>query len=411
MHVLIIAQYFPPDVGGASTRAYNAARGLVLQGYRVTVLTAFPHYPHGNIPQKYRGRFSVKEEKDGIELIRTWIPSLPHSSVSSRIRLHLAFIISSGLALARVRKCDIVFAMNPNLFSFLPALAYKLLFRKEIIRNIDDLWPEVFYELGIVKSRYARKLLDFFARKSYEIPAVLIPISNGYVSTLVTKYKIPREKIVVIEHGVDIKRFHGQDTTPARRTNNDTQLESRHKVVMYSGALNRGYDFEVVFEAAKLLQSEPIQFVIRGTGELQDEVEAMVKSYNLKNLQFETRLLTNEELVARLHSADIFLLPLGLTGVIDQGLPTKVLEYQALEKPIICVSSGEPARYIQATKSGLVTKPRQPEELAAAIKKLVQDNDLAQKLAANGSNYIRNNLTLEMVGARLKALIDKVTNS
>ena len=41
MHILVIAQLLPPDMGGVSTRAYNAAKGLLLNGCKVTVVTAF----------------------------------------------------------------------------------------------------------------------------------------------------------------------------------------------------------------------------------------------------------------------------------------------------------------------------------------------------------------------------------
>jgi len=46
LRVLILAEYFPPDMGGGATRAYNVARGLVLNGCEVTVVAAFPHYPN-----------------------------------------------------------------------------------------------------------------------------------------------------------------------------------------------------------------------------------------------------------------------------------------------------------------------------------------------------------------------------
>jgi hypothetical protein len=58
----MVAQYFPPDKVGTSTRAYNAAKGLKLKGYNITVVTAFPHYPHGNIPAKYRHKIISHEE-------------------------------------------------------------------------------------------------------------------------------------------------------------------------------------------------------------------------------------------------------------------------------------------------------------------------------------------------------------
>ena len=69
--------------------------------------------------------------------------------------------LSSLLGLLYIRKVDIIFAMSPNLFAFFPALIYRLIFRKNIIRNVDDLWPEVIYDLGIVKSRILKKLLNF----------------------------------------------------------------------------------------------------------------------------------------------------------------------------------------------------------------------------------------------------------
>jgi hypothetical protein len=36
---------------------------------------------------------------------------------------------------------------------------------------------------------------------------------------------------------------------------------------------------------------------------------------------------------------------------------------------------------------------------------LVKDDDLAKKLGSNGLNYIKNNLTLEMVGKRLMDVV------
>src|SRR5437764_2799879 len=175
MNVLMFAQYFPPDFGGAATRAYNVAKGLVLHGCNVIVITAFPHYPHGHITDRYKRKILTIEESDGIIVIRTWIPGIDHSSHIKRIVLHLSFILSSLLGFFYVRKVDIIFAMNPSLFSFFPALLYKLLFQKNIVRNVDDLWPEVWYDLGIIKNRFVKKILDYISKLSYRVPAAIIP--------------------------------------------------------------------------------------------------------------------------------------------------------------------------------------------------------------------------------------------
>ena len=61
MNVLIIAQYFPPDMGGGATRAYNVAKGLMLNGCKVTVIATFPYYPRGDVLSEYRGKVVVSE--------------------------------------------------------------------------------------------------------------------------------------------------------------------------------------------------------------------------------------------------------------------------------------------------------------------------------------------------------------
>jgi hypothetical protein len=38
-------------MGGSATRAYNVAKGLVLNKMKVTVVAGFPHYPTENVPK------------------------------------------------------------------------------------------------------------------------------------------------------------------------------------------------------------------------------------------------------------------------------------------------------------------------------------------------------------------------
>ena len=399
MHVLIIAQYFYPDFGGASTRAFNSALALKIQGCEVTVVTAFPHYPHGIVPDKYKGKLLIQEEISNLKVIRTWIPSLPHSSVRNRITLHLSFILSTLFALRHIKQIDIIFAMNPNLFSFYSATIYRLIFHKKLIRNVDDLWPEIFYDLGIVKSRLAKKILNRLAKFSYHSSSHLIPVSSGYIRTLVDKYRVPSEKITVIEQGVDVTRF--------RKATNAPSEPKTKKIILYSGALNEGYDFKAVIDTAKMLQTEPVHFIIRGSGVMYTSILMMIEENGLSNIEVNNKLLPIDELVSLMNEADIFLLPMNSPSVFDQGLPTKILEYQALAKPIVCISEGEASRYILQTKSGLVVRPGQIVQLANIITKLIRDDTLCRELGDNGYKNVINNLTLEKIGLRLLEIIKK----
>jgi colanic acid biosynthesis glycosyl transferase WcaI len=396
LHILLLSQYFPPDVNGSSTRSFNLAKALVSQGSHVTVISTFPHYPKPKNLKQYGKKLLVIENMDGIKIIRVKIPNLLHYPYYKRILLHLFFCFSSLIGIIYVKKIDVIFAMNPSFFVALPALIYKILFHKKIIRNVDDLWPEVFYDLKIIQSNFLKKILDFFSQFSYNISSAIIPISEGYVTTLVEKYKISKTKIHVIEHGVDITKFN---------VINETRIKNSQKVIMYSGAINIGYDFDPVIQAAKLLESQHISFVIRGTGDMVDELGEMIKKYGVTNVTVNTELLEKTKLISLLKTADIFLLPMAF-GVIDSGLPTKLLEYQALGKPIICISDGEAGNYIQKTHSGLVARNKDPKQISELILKLIKDENLAKQLGKNGHDYINKNLTLQSIGKRLVSIID-----
>jgi colanic acid biosynthesis glycosyl transferase WcaI len=149
MRTLIIAQYFPPDMGGGATRAYNVARGLSRAGCDVTVVTAFPHYPSGKIPKKYRFKLLAIENENNIKIVRTFVPPIASKGFANRMLLFLAFAFSSLFALFSVGKIDVVWAANPNIISVFPSLIYKLANQCPLVQNVDDLWPETLYDLGL----------------------------------------------------------------------------------------------------------------------------------------------------------------------------------------------------------------------------------------------------------------------
>jgi len=390
-------------MGGGSARATNVVNGLLVNGCAVTVVAAFPHYPHGNVPSWYKRKAIVSERFGGAKVFRVWVPALSHSSVINRVVLHFCFCVSSLFALPFIGKVDVVWGANPNLFSFFPSLIYGVLKRVPIVRNVDDLWPEVFYELGYVKSKFAKKMLDFLAWLSYIVPSAVTPISEGYKRFIVSKYGVSPDKIHVVEVGVDRVASFSADKNEG---------EKDRFVVMYSGVLGLGYDFDVVLEAARLLQEqEDIVFVIRGVGELAPSLERRIMELSLKNVVLDSSFLPKDELETLLGSADVFVLPMASMSFVEEGLPTKVFEYQAYGKPIICVSGGESARYVEVTGSGLVVKPNDANGLAEAVVRLYKDRKFAAELGRNGWRYVSENLTTQKIGERMYKILFSVAFS
>ncbi len=399
LRILVLAQYFPPDMNGSSTRASNVIDGLLREGCSVTVIAAFPHYPYGQVPSQCRHKAIVTERISMAKVFRVWIPALPHNSPINRVILNFCFVVSSLFALPFVGKIDVVWGANPNLFSFFPSLVYGFIKHVPIVRNVDDLWPEVFYDLGYVKSKVAKKALDFLAWLSYVVPAAITPISNGYKRMMVAKYGVSPSKVHVLEVGVASVRPMG------------TQKGSKNQfVVMYSGTLGLGYDFDVVLGGASLLsENKDVVFIIRGPGEMAPSLKNAIAKRGLRNVILNADVLPKDRLTSLMESADVFMLPMPSMHSIDLGLPTKLFEYQAYGKPVICVSSGESARYVEETESGLVVKLGDAYGFAEAVVRLYKDRTLAARLGQNGWQHVSTDLTVEKIGERMCQVMASVS--
>lgn len=390
--ILIISQYFPPDMSGGGTRAYNYAKCLS-KNYDVTVITAFPHL-HSKIPSMYRFHLTKKEKIDKIKVIRVRVPSILHDSIKNRIFLHLSFLISSLIPLFS-QKPDVIFASEPNLFSIIPAFFYSKLRGGKVIRVVDDLWPEVIYERGFLKSKLIKKFLNKLANFSYNFPQFILPLTEEAKKHIIKFYNIDPKKIIVIEHGVDTDIFQFKE----KKSHNNF-------IIMYSGALVESYDFEILLQAAQKLKDKNFQFIIRGKGLLLQKLEKKKHELNLKNLIIDSTFIENEKLSSTLSIADIFLVPMKDDYFLNLSLPTKILEYQALGRPIICCSNGAPGNYVEDTNSGIKIPSNNLLELVDAIENLSSNSVFSETLGENGRNYVFKHLTFEKIGMKLSKLVE-----
>ena len=55
LRILLVSQYFAPEVGATQSRMQAFAEHLAARGHDVTVIGEFPNHPHGVIPAEMRG--------------------------------------------------------------------------------------------------------------------------------------------------------------------------------------------------------------------------------------------------------------------------------------------------------------------------------------------------------------------
>jgi glycosyltransferase involved in cell wall biosynthesis len=397
MHVLILSQIFPPDMGGSATRAYNVAKGLVLNNVKVTVIAGFPHYPTGNVPRHLRRRALSIDCMEGFKVIRTYVPPIAAKGLANRVILFASFIISSIFPIFLVRRVNVIFASNPQVLAIFPALIYKICHRCPIVLNVDDLWPEDPIDLGLIKSNIFKKIARMIAKIAYSMADAIVPISPGYVKVICERYGVSPSKVHVVRAGVDLRRFKAY-----AKSDGDVFR------VLYSGAFSVAYDFDQVLLAAKLLEDvKDVEFILQGGGELAPYLKARVKELKLRNVKIVDRILSRDEVAKLLSEADALILPLKDFGRPYLGISSKLYEYQAIGKPIICCANGQPAEYVEETRSGIVVKPGDYEVLARAVLYLKNNPDLAKELGNSGRRYVEDNLSIENIGKEMMTIINK----
>ena len=60
MHILLITQYFHPEIGAAASRWGDYVKLLIKKGHKITVLCQMPNYPHGKIFDGYKNQWFKK---------------------------------------------------------------------------------------------------------------------------------------------------------------------------------------------------------------------------------------------------------------------------------------------------------------------------------------------------------------
>jgi glycosyltransferase involved in cell wall biosynthesis len=207
--------------------------------------------------------------------------------------------------------------------------------------------------------------------------------------------------IQVVNGGVDLEVFKPQTKC---------KVGGRF-VVLYSGGFSIAYDFEQIFKAAKIIEEKDpdIEFIIQGKGELLGFMQSRVKELKLKNVQIVDKLLSREAVSIFLNQADVLILPLADFKTPYRGMSSKLYEYQAVGKPIICCSKGVPKEYVNQTLSGISINPGDYEALVKAIISLRNNPDLLCAMGKRGVEHVKKEGSIDAIGFKLLKIFKRLS--
>lgn len=398
--LLLVTQYYHPEVGAAQTRLRETVRGLQDRGFRVTVVAPVPSYPLGLVPNGYDWWRPIRERIDGASVARLPTVVIPGAGMARRMVGHSTFAATSLASLAIAGGFDAALVESPPL---LLAVAARALHARGVpyVFHVADPWPDFPIAMGYLRSGLERRIAYGIEDLAYRGAAVITTVSPGLVELLSRKASAAG-RVELIPNGVEVGRFLPERIpSHARR-----QLGWEEAfTVVYAGTVGLAQGAGTLLEAARLL-GEDVSIRVVGEGVEKRELEARARAMNLRNVAFYPSVpRVNVPLI--LAAADAGLVILRKGPLFEDSLPTKLLETMAAARAVIVGADGLAARIVRESGAGYVARAEDGADLARAIDACRHDPGRAQRGAA-GRAYVTQHYERGAILDRLAKIIADV---
>jgi putative colanic acid biosynthesis glycosyltransferase WcaI len=152
-----------------------------------------------------------------------------------------------------------------------------------------------------------------------------------------------------------------------------------------------------------------VHFAFVGDGPIKDSLVAAAHKRRIGNVSF-LPARPPQEIPALLAASDALLVPLSANPVFRDFLPSKLIDYMAVGKPVLLSAAGESETMLKRANAGVVVPPENPDALAAAALWLSEHHDEAAAMGRRGQAYARGNLRSQHA-SELETLLLEVTDA
>jgi glycosyltransferase involved in cell wall biosynthesis len=383
MRILFFSHYYPPEVNAPASRTSEHAREWARAGHEVVVVTCAPNHPGGKVYPGYRNRLYQSDMIDGVRVIRVWTLVAANDGFLLRTLNYISYLISTAKLMPFLPKADVVVSTSPQFFCGLVGLVARVVKGIPWVLEIRDLWPESIVTVGAMRKGFVIRLLEGLERLAYRRADKIVSVTKSFGPHIAARGGA-QDKISVIKNGADLKRFTpSTDGSGAKRR---LGLEGRF-VAAYVGTHGMAHGLDTVLEAANLLREEPwIAFLLVGDGADRQRLARRKDELGLNNVVM-LEQQPKEAMPEIWAATDASLILLRRDDLFKTVLPSKMFEAMAM--PIILGVEGEARELLEEADAGFAIAPESAEELVAAVKKLADDAELAERFGASGEAHVR----------------------
>lgn len=360
---------YPQDV-----RVRREAVALTAAGYLVSVICrAAPRQP-------------PREIVNGVHVYRYSSPAAANSflgylreygySLAASIALSLLVLFREGF--------DVIHAHNPpDIFVFI-ALFYKI-FGKRFVFDHHDLSPEMYQARFPGKaSPVVYSALVFLEKLTCLAADHVIATNESYKRMELERGGVSPHRITVVRNGIELSRLRHFEPDPGL-------LQKGKIVIGYVGVMGYQDGLDYLLRALNHLRRDlgrtDFYAILIGDGDAWTNLKKLSSYLDLDEFVWLPGAIFGDDLRHYLSAADICVVPDPSNGYNDRSTMVKMMEYMALEKPIVAFDL--PENRFTAQQCALYVQPNNELEFAKAMVQLMDDPTLRKSLGAHGIHRLR----------------------
>ena len=364
--VLIVVENLPVPL---DRRVWLEATTLREAGYTVSVIC-----PTG------RGWDAPFEEIEGVHIYRYPEPPEAHSGAAAYAREWggaLWHMFRLARRVRRERGFDVIHGCNPPDLIFLLALRYRLSGVRYLFDH-HDVCPELF-EAKFGRKGLLYRVLRVWERLTFATADVSIATNDSFARIATTRGRMDPADVFTVRSAPKLEKFVPGPGDPTARKGAGTLLG-------YVGVIGQQEGMDLLIAALDHLVRElghtDVHLAIVGFGPHVGEVKRDVTARRLDAHVTFTGPLYGDDLLAVLNAADIGVSPDPKNPMNDISTMNKVIEYMALEKPVVQFDLTEGRA--SAGDASLYAAANDPADFAAKLAWLIEHPDAAARMGQAG---------------------------
>jgi glycosyltransferase involved in cell wall biosynthesis len=177
-------------------------------------------------------------------------------------------------------------------------------------------------------------------------------------------------------------------------------------LVTFAGTHGIAQSLPSVLDAAERVNGN-VHFAFVGEGPVKEALERDARERALRNVHFHGQV-SIAEVPHILATSDALLVPLSGHPAFADFVPSKMVDYMAMGKPVILSAAGEAARLLRAAGGGVVVDPEDGAALAEAVTWLRDHQDDAVRMGELGRAWARRRLRSIQAERLEQVLLDVV---